>query len=149
MVFWFSCLDGVAMTRWLWLAVLLLVVVDSSSTVTLSAEAVVVDTCPVVAPNYPGTWNPCQSGGCELSLPSTHFTHPTIIPYKSASNEEEQLKNWLKKHDEIEDVFITPKGQADKLKEYGWERVPFTHNGNEIWIQRKPKSDQKLMGESA
>lgn len=49
----------------IWLVMLSLVVVDSSSTVTLSAVAVVGDTNPVVVPNAPGTYNPCQDGGCK------------------------------------------------------------------------------------
>lgn len=67
--------------RWMLLAVITLVVVDSSSTVTLSAEAVVVDkrhpcdytitTNPPIPceedhiPNAPGIYNPCQDGGCK------------------------------------------------------------------------------------
>lgn len=86
---------------------------------------------------------------CAMALPASNFTRPAIVSWHAAKSEEEQLKDWLKKHDEIDDVFITPKGQRDKLKEYGWEQVPFTWKDNEIWIQRKPKTDQKLMGASA
>jgi len=90
---------------------------------------------------------------CALSLPSESFTRPAIVPYQMVKSEEEQLKyfeRWFKKKNpDIEDVFITPKGQSDKLKEYGWERVPFTIHDKEIWIQRKPRSDEKKMETSA
>lgn len=89
---------------------------------------------------------------CALSVPATNFTRPAIISWIFMKSEEEQLTDWLKKHNEIDDVFITPRGQQDKLKEYGWERVPFTIHDKEIWIQRKPKSDQKgqkMIGASA
>lgn len=80
---------------------------------------------------------------CALSLPATHFTRPPIVHYFAESNEEEKLKEWLRKHNEIDDVFITPRGSAEDLRRHGWERVPFTIHDKEIWIQRKPKSDAK------
>lgn len=83
-----------------------------------------------------------------MSLPAANFTHPAIISYHAAKSEQERLEDFLHKNNPGADVFITPRGQADKLREYGWERVPFTWRKNEIWIQRKPKSDKKL-GESA
>lgn len=86
---------------------------------------------------------------CALCLPQAHFTRPAIVSYQTAKSEEEQLKDWLRKNNPDAEVFITPKGQADKLKEYGFEKVPFTWKGNEIWIQRKPKSDQKRLQECA
>lgn len=86
---------------------------------------------------------------CALSLPSVNFTHPTLISYHLVDREEEQLKDWLRKHQEIDDVFITPKGQADKLKEHGWEQLPFSINDKEVWIQRRPKSDKKTIRSSA
>ena len=78
---------------------------------------------------------------CALALPGVHFTRPTITPYHASKNEEEQLKDWLRKNNPDADIFITPKGQADKLKEHGWERVPFNWDGKEVWIQRKPRKD--------
>lgn len=89
---------------------------------------------------------------CALAVPATNFTRPPILSWIFMKNEEEQLTDWLKKHNEIDEVFITPRGQEDKLKEYGWERVPFTIHDKEIWIQRKPKSDahkKRLMEASA
>lgn len=83
---------------------------------------------------------------CALSLPAVNFTHPALISYHLVNKEEEQLKDWLKKHHDIEEVFITPKGQANTLKENGWEQMPFSINDKEIWIQRRPKSDKKIRG---
>lgn len=80
---------------------------------------------------------------CALSLPASHFTRPAIISWFAAKSEKEQLEDFLHKNDPYSAVFITPKGQADKLKEHGWERVPFTWRDKEIWIQRKPRTDQQ------
>lgn len=82
---------------------------------------------------------------CALSLPSTNFTRPPITPWQASKDQEDKLAEWLRKHAEIDDVFITPKGQRDKLKESGWEQVPFTIDDKEIWIQRKQKNDKKKM----
>lgn len=82
---------------------------------------------------------------CALSLPSPSFTRPAIVSYQAAKSEEERLKDFIHKNDPDAEVFITPKGQEGKLKEHGFERLPFTWRGNEIWIQRKPRSDQKLL----
>lgn len=86
---------------------------------------------------------------CAMSLPAASFTRPAIVSYHAAKSEQERLEDFLRKDNPKADVFITPKGQSKKLKEYGWERVPFTWRGNEIWIQRKPVSDQRKMLESA
>lgn len=86
---------------------------------------------------------------CALALPAASFTRPAILSWFAAKSEEDRLKEWLKKPGGIEDVFITPKGAADRLREYGWERVPFTWKNKEIWVQRKPKSDQHRLQESA
>jgi hypothetical protein len=94
---------------------------------------------------------------CALSLPSASFTRPAIVSWQAVKSEADQLNDferWFKKNNpDIEDVYITPKGQEDKLKEYGYERAPWVWKGVdrdlEIWIQRKPKSDQKLIGVSA
>lgn len=83
---------------------------------------------------------------CALSLPSTNFTRPAIVSYHAAIRDEKDLMEDLKKHREIDDVFITPKGQADKLREHGWEQLPFSINDKEVWIQRRPKSDKKIKG---
>lgn len=85
---------------------------------------------------------------CALALPSPSFTWPRIVPW-FASNEEEKLTDWLRKHNEIDEVFIHENPQEDKLKDHGWERVPFTINGKKIWIKRKPHADQKMMEVSA
>lgn len=78
-----------------------------------------------------------------LALPLIGFRHPALVSAQAVKTEEQTLKDWLRKNNPEADVFITPHGQHDKLKEYGWERVPFNWRGQEIWIQRKPKSDQK------
>jgi hypothetical protein len=58
------------------------------------------------------------------------------------STDEEKLTRWIRKNNPDAEVFITPRGDAEKLKEHGWERLPFSWNNKEIWIKRKPKSDQ-------
>jgi hypothetical protein len=85
---------------------------------------------------------------CALALPAANYTQPPIVSWQAAKSEEDRLKDWLKKNHDVEDVFITPRGQSDKLKEYGWERVPFKWKDLEIWIQRKPRSDRKQLQES-
>lgn len=69
-----------------------------------------------------------------LSAPAFNFTRPPLM----ASSEREQLIDWLRKNNPEADVFISPKVDEGKLKEQGWERVPFRWKDNEIWIQRKP-----------
>jgi hypothetical protein len=86
---------------------------------------------------------------CALSLPAANFNHG-IVSYHAMKSEEDQLKDAIRKRNpDIEDIFITPRGQSDKLKEYGWEKVPWTWKDLEIWVQRKPKSDQKMLEISA
>lgn len=58
------------------------------------------------------------------------------------SSDEKKLTRWIRKNNPDAEVFITPRGDAEKLKEYGWERVPITWNDKEIWVKRKPVSDQ-------
>lgn len=68
-----------------------------------------------------------------------------------AKGEVDRLKEWLRKNNPDAEVFITPEGQEEKLKQYGWERVPFRYRDQEIWIQRKPVTDhgKKLISASA
>lgn len=80
---------------------------------------------------------------CCLALPCSNFTRPAIVSYQAAKSEQERLEDWLKKNG-AEEVFIHPNPQVDKLKEHNWERVPFTWRGNQIWVKRKPKSDQRM-----
>lgn len=63
--------------------------------------------------------------------------------------EQEKLIDWIKKNNQDAEVYIHPNPQEDKLEKQGWERVPFTHNGNKIWIRRKPQNDRKMMETSA
>jgi hypothetical protein len=81
---------------------------------------------------------------CALALPSANFTQPAVVSYQAAKSEQERLTDWLRKNNPGAEVFIHPEPQAGKLKDYGWEKVPFTWRGNQIWIKRKPKSDKKL-----
>jgi hypothetical protein len=80
---------------------------------------------------------------CALALPSANSTQPAIVSYQAAKSEQERLTDWLRKNNPGAEVFIHPEPQEEKLKEYGWERVPFTWRGNKIWIKRKPNV-QKL-----
>ena len=84
-----------------------------------------------------------------MSLPATHHTRPRIVPYFTATDEEGKLIGWIRKHSPGAEVFIHPKPQEEKLREAGWERVPFTWNGKQIWIKRKPRSDTKKLLSSA
>lgn len=86
---------------------------------------------------------------CAMSLPSPNFIHPALVSYHAARSEEDLLRDNLRKHPEIEDVFITPEGTENVLRKHGWSKAPFSINGKEVWIQRKPKSDQKIIGTSA
>ena len=86
---------------------------------------------------------------CALCLPSPLFSRPAIVGYQAMGNEEDEIRKFLQKNNPGAEVYFTPKGQEDKLKEHGWERVPFTWKGNEVWIQRKPKSDKKPLKYSA
>lgn len=80
---------------------------------------------------------------CALSLPAKHHTRPAIVAWQMSS-EESQLRDWLHKNNPDAEIFIHPKPKRDILKEHGYEKVPFTWRGNEIWIQRKPKPGQKM-----
>lgn len=84
---------------------------------------------------------------CALASPAVNFTHPPIekpifAVQDQVKKEIQDLTDFIRKHNPDAEVFITPKGDAERLKEYGWEKVPFTWRDQEIWIQRKPKSDQ-------
>lgn len=86
---------------------------------------------------------------CALSLPAASFNHPSIVSYQAIRNEEDILRDNLKKHPDILDVFITPEGTAKTLHDHGWSRAPFSINGKEVWIQRKPKSDLRPIQSAA
>lgn len=81
---------------------------------------------------------------CTLSLPSPWFTHPPIM----AKSEEEKLVDFIRKNAPDAEVFFHPNPDEERLKRDHWERVPFTHNGNKIWIKRKPNV-QKMIEASA
>lgn len=81
---------------------------------------------------------------CALSVPASHFTRPPIVPWQLANSEEDRLRDWIKKNNPNAEIYIHPNPQEGKLKELGWERIPFTWNGKQIWIQRKPKNDPKM-----
>jgi hypothetical protein len=72
-----------------------------------------------------------------------------MVSYHAAQSEEDDLKDFIKRHNPDAEVFIHENPQEDKLKNHGWERVPFNWRGKQIWIQRKPKSDKKALGASA
>lgn len=97
---------------------------------------------------------------CALALPSPQFTWPrvvsyheapAVVPYQMERSEEDRLRDNLKKHPDILDVFITPEGTEDVLHDHGWSKAPFSINGKQVWIQRKPKSDirMKIIEEAA
>lgn len=87
---------------------------------------------------------------CALSLPASHFTRPVIVSYHMANgNEEERLRRWLRKNNPDAEIFIHDNPQEDLLKEHGFEKVPFTWRGKQIWIRRKEKSDQHKLQEAA
>jgi hypothetical protein len=86
---------------------------------------------------------------CALALPAPSFTHPTVVSYHAAKSESEQLEDFIKRKDPYAAVLITPKADPEKMRKDGFERVPFTHRGREIWIQRKPATDKKKLLESA
>lgn len=69
-------------------------------------------------------------------------TPVAIRVYQMMKSEEERLRQFIDRYAPNAEVFIHPRPQKDKLKEAGFERVPWTWRGNEIWIQRKPKSDE-------
>jgi hypothetical protein len=67
---------------------------------------------------------------CVLALWSPFFTEDGV--------ERKKLIDWLRKSNPDAEVFIHPAPQEGKLKEAGWERVPFTWRGEKIWIRRGP-----------
>lgn len=86
---------------------------------------------------------------CALALPPSNFTRPPVVSHYAAKSEEQKLRDFIERNAPGAEVFIHPNPQRDRLKEYGWERVPFTWRGNDIWIKRKPASDDKKLGGSA
>jgi len=81
---------------------------------------------------------------CAMSMPSPFFTMPQAAGHYVMHSEEDDIKAFIRKHHPEAEIFITPKGQTDKLREYGWERLPFMWRNMEIWIQRKPRSDSPI-----
>lgn len=81
---------------------------------------------------------------CALAVPGTNYTRPPIVSWHLIKSEEDRLRDWLRKNNPDADVFIHPEPAVDRLKEDGWEHVPFTWRGNQIWIKRKPWSDKKI-----
>lgn len=77
---------------------------------------------------------------CALAASPISFTKPD---YRLTMTESKRLEDWIKKYNPDVEVFIHPNPQRDKLKEYGWERIPLKYKDNEIWIQRKPARDTK------
>lgn len=82
---------------------------------------------------------------CAMSLPSSFHTWPGIVSYHAANSEEKDIRDFIKRHHPDAEIFIHPVPDDKRLKDHGWERVPFNWKGNEVWIQRKPKPDQKKM----
>lgn len=55
---------------------------------------------------------------------------------------EAELEEQIKRHNpDIEEVFIHPFPQEDKLKEHFWIKLPFLWNDKQVWIKRKPVHD--------
>lgn len=79
---------------------------------------------------------------CSLSLPAMSFTRPPMVVW-FGSNEEARLVAWLRKNNKDAEIFIHENPRVDKLKEYGYERIPFSYNNQQIWIRRKPVSDKR------
>lgn len=79
---------------------------------------------------------------CALAVPAFNFPHVKLMEGNYIQKEEEQLKDWLRKNNPDAEIFIHPNPQEEKLKEYGWERVPFVYNDKQIWIRRKPAHDK-------
>lgn len=77
---------------------------------------------------------------CAMSLPSLNHTRPAITPWSMAKNEEDQLKDFIRKNEPEAEVKITPRGNSKKWKEYGWEKIPWIWKDNEIWIKRHPRA---------
>jgi hypothetical protein len=79
---------------------------------------------------------------CALSLPARWHTWPRIVSYQMAKSEEEKIRDFIHKGAPDAEIFIHENPQEDKLKENGWERVPFVWGGKKIWIKREPKKNQ-------
>lgn len=77
-----------------------------------------------------------------------HHTRPAVVSWQAVKSDEEKIIAWIRKHNEGE-VFIHENPQEERLKNDGWERIPFTINGKQIWFKRKPVSDQKKLEECA
>ena len=106
---------------------------------------------------------------CALSLPSlsarnhSHFAsigkdHGVVFNAGSnqkppteleIAHEEAKLKSWIRKNNPDCEIYIHEKPQAELLREHGYEKVPLLWRGQQIWIRRKPTSDQKLTQTSA
>lgn len=86
---------------------------------------------------------------CALSLPTVHHSRPAIVSYQMAKSEEDRLIDWLRINNPDAEVFIHHEPQEDRLKNDHWERVPFSWNGKQIWIKRKPRTDYKQRVETS
>lgn len=68
-----------------------------------------------------------------------------VIRTINGHTDEEDIKKKIRRNGEIEDIYIHENPQADKMREHGWERLPFTWDNKQIWIKRTPKSDARKM----
>lgn len=82
---------------------------------------------------------------CAMNLPPMAWNGPPRVKaIQMMDREEQRLRDWIHKNNPDADIFIYPNPQEETLKENGYERVPFTWRGNQIWIKRKPQSDKKM-----
>jgi hypothetical protein len=79
-----------------------------------------------------------------MSLPSPHFTHPPLQCATAIDYERAKLEKFIHSYAPEAEVFIHENPQVDKLIDAGFERVPFTHRGAQIWIRRKEVSDKRI-----
>lgn len=81
---------------------------------------------------------------CALAVPSPHFTHPPLNNATAVDYERAKIEKFIHRYAPEAEIFIHERPQEDKLIEHGWERVPFTHRGAQIWIRRKEQSDKYI-----
>lgn len=81
----------------------------------------------------------CALAPRPMSIPSA----TAVRVYQMMRSEEDKLVDWIRKVHPDAEVFIHPDPQEGKLKDHGWERVPMTWKGKQIWIKRKPDENVK------
>lgn len=80
---------------------------------------------------------------CALATPAANFPRVHMVEHNYIHDELEQLQEWIRQNNPGAEIHIV-QGDGDSaiLKKNGWERLPFSWRGCQVWIRRKPYTDE-------